>query len=199
PEGPDRATPRRERLSRRSSFITMLTVPTVASAFSRLRGCSDGERRARRIAQGRAKQVLAKHCFGETHHVARPRPRALRDQWPTPDDPCALFAGKISDARYGWVDDRSMHRMMDMDLRKRPDRRPPKQGLDVIDEVLANDFVRSLIVHADLERSTDDEMIGARKHVSVLAIEILQIWLRRQHRQLALDGSHLGVAPQHHR
>ena len=89
--------------------------------------------------------------------------------------------------------------MMDMDLRKRPDRRLSEQGLDVIDEVLANDFVRSLIVHADLERSTDDEMIAARKHVSVLAIEILQIWLRRQHRQLALDGSHLGVAPQRHR
>jgi hypothetical protein len=65
--------------------------------------------------------------------------------------------------------------MMDMDLRKRPHRRLSKQGLDVIDEALANVFVRGLIVHADLERSTDDEMIGARKHVSILAIEILQI------------------------
>jgi len=44
----------------------------------------------------------------------------------------------------------------------------------------------------------DHDVVGAGKHVSVLAVEVLQTGLWRQHRQLALDRHHLGVAPQRH-
>jgi hypothetical protein len=40
-----------------------------------------------------------------------------------PDDAGMPFAGKISDARHGWIDDRSMVRVVDMDLWKRQDGR----------------------------------------------------------------------------
>src|SRR5690242_14363052 len=89
-----------------------------------------------------------------------------------------------------------MARMMDVYVWERHGGRQAEQRLHMIDEVLADGLVRCLIVHADLECPADDEVISAWKHVSVLTIQVLQAWLlRRQHRQLALDRSHLGIAP----
>ena len=66
---------------------------------------------------------------------------------------------------------------------------------DVVDQALANGLIGCLIVGTELESPADDDVIGPGKHVSVLAIEILQIGLRSKHCQLALDRDHLGIAP----
>jgi hypothetical protein len=77
------------------------------------------------------------------------------------------------DAGQGWVDDRSMARMVDVYVWKRHDRRQAEKRLDVIYKILANGLVGRLIIHADLECPADDDMISAWKHVSVLTIQVL--------------------------
>jgi len=82
-------------------------------------------------------------------------------------------ASDSSDAGQGWIDDRSMTRMVDVYVWERHDGCQAEKRLDVIYKVPANGLVWRLIAHADLECPADDDVISAWKHVAVLTIQIL--------------------------
>src|SRR5947209_5826799 len=75
------------------------------------------------------------------------------------------------------VHHRTVLRMMDVEGGQRLDRTLAEQRFDVIDEPFAFTLVRNFAADAFIERTADDDAIRARKHVSVLAVKILQVRL----------------------